>query len=270
MEIEKNYHISNIINKLSIEILDSGIVDADSEWTAKNVCSPFSRLYYIESGEGIIKHNREKIVLKPGFLYLIPATLKFSYSCENSLQKLYFHVNVFKPDGYDLFVNSGKCFQKRIGVEKVRNMYQIYKGTSIENTLLLKNEIYGCIAGFVPELSLEQISVTTYSKMIQRAIDYIQLNLSNDITMCKLAEKLYVSENTLRKKFKDEVGITIGKYIDDLLFFTAEKLLQKSEWSIGQISDSLGFCDQFYFSKKFKERFGTSPLKYRKNRKSVL
>lgn len=269
MRVEKNYYFSDTVNKLNVEIIDSGFVYADTEWKEKNVCSPFSRLYFIESGEGIIKFGGEKLVLRPGNVYLIPAGLKFSNYCEGEMKKLFFHLNVFKPDGYDLFVNSGKCFQKRISPDKIKILSELYRSSLIENTLLLKHEILGVLAEFVPELSLEQISITTYSKMVQKAIDYIQLNLSNGITMCKLSEKLYVSENTLRKKFKDEVGITIGKYIDDLLFFTAEKLLQKSDWSIAQISDSLGFCDQFYFSKKFKERFGTSPLRYRKNRKSV-
>ena len=196
MRVEKNYYFSDIVNKLNVEIIDSGFVYADTEWKEKNVCSPFSRLYFIESGEGIIKFGGEKLILKPGNAYLIPAGLKFSNYCEDEMKKLFFHLNVFKPDGYDLFVNSGKCFQKRINPEKIKNLSLLYKSSSIENTLILKHEILGVLADFVPELSLEQISITTYSNMVQKAIDYIQLNLSNGITMCKLSEKLYVSENT--------------------------------------------------------------------------
>lgn len=270
MEIEKNHFISEMVNKFTIEVLDSGIVNADKEWTDKNICSPFSRLYYIESGEGIIKYNNIRLVLKPGNVYLIPAGLKYSYWCESHLKKLFFHINVFKPDGFDLFINSDKCFSLKISTEKIIELSDLYKGTSIADTLSLKEELYRRVSLLIPQLNVEQLSNTRYSKIVQKAIDYIQLNLSNNLTMTEIAEKIYTSENTLRKKFKEETGITPGKYIDDLLFFTAEKLLQKSEWTIGQISENLGFCDQFYFSRRFKERYEITPSKYRRNSKTVL
>ena len=33
---------------------------------------------------------------------------------------------------------------------------------------------------------------------------------------------------------------------------------------ISRISERYGFCDQFYFSRRFKEKFGVTPQKYRK------
>lgn len=270
MEIEKNHFLSEMVNKFTIEVLDSGIVETGIEWSNKNVCSPFSRLYYVESGEGIIKYNNIKLVIKPGNVYLIPAGLKYSYCCESHLKKLFFHINVFKPDGYDLFVNSVKCFSIKLNIEKINELSDIYKSTSIADILTLKEELYHRVSLFIPQLNIEQLSNTRYSKIVQNSIDYIQLNLSNNLTLNEIAEKIYTSENTLRKKFKEEIGVSIGKYIDDLIFFTAEKLLQKSEWSIGQISENLGFCDQFYFSRRFKEKYGITPSSYRKIGKTIL
>ena len=270
MEIEKNHFFSETVNKFTIEVLDSGIVYADKEWTDKNICSPFSRLYYVESGEGIIKYNNVKIILKPGNVYLIPAGLKYSYWCESHLKKLFFHINVFKPNGYDIFINSDKCFSHKINIDKIAELSKLYRGIDIVDMLAIKEELYRRVSLLVPMLRTEQISNTRYSGIIQKAIDYIQLNLSNTITITEVAKKIYTSENTLRKKFKEETGISMGKYIDDLLFFTAERLLQKSEWSIGQISENLGFCDQFYFSRRFKDRYGITPSKYRKSSKTIL
>ncbi|MBQ8868969.1 MAG: AraC family transcriptional regulator [Oscillospiraceae bacterium] len=36
-----------------------------------------------------------------------------------------------------------------------------------------------------------------------------------------------------------------------------------------RISDELGFYDQFYFSRRFKEKYAVSPLKYRKMHQPV-
>lgn len=270
MEIQKNHYLSDIINRINIEILDSGFVYADTEWYDKNICSPFSRIYFIESGEGIIKYDNKKIVLKPGYIYLIPTGLRYSYLCESKMSKLFFHINIYKPDGYDIFSNIGRCVSTKCDIEDIKTLKNLYMGTTVSKTLQLKMELYSVTSMFISKLNLDTVASEQHSPVVQKAIDYIQLNLSDNLTVGELCKKLYISESTLRKNFKKEVGTTIGKYIDDLLFFTAQKLLQKSEWTIGQISESLGFCDQFYFSRKFKERYQITPLKYRKKGKSPL
>lgn len=270
MEIQKNHYLSDIVNRINLEILDSGFVYADSEWYDKNICSPFSRLYFIESGEGIVKYNGKKLTLKPGYIYLIPTGLRYSYLCESQMSKLFFHINIYKPDGYDIFSNLEDCVEIKYDLESIKKLKQIYMGKTVSKTLQLKMELYSVTSMLISTLKLDAAASEVYSPVVQKAIDYIQLNLSDNLTVTELCKKLYISESTLRKRFKKEVGITIGRYIDDLLFFTAQKLLQKSEWSIGQISESLGFCDQFYFSRRFKERYQITPLKYRKKGKSPL
>ena len=39
-------------------------------------------------------------------------------------------------------------------------------------------------------------------------------------------------------------------------------MLMGGNMSVGEISEKLGFCDQFYFSRRFKKRFGLSPREY--------
>ena len=63
----------------------------------------------------------------------------------------------------------------------------------------------------------------------------------------------------------EEAGMSPGKYIDNMIFLKAKQMLSDPALTIGQISQKLGFCDQFYFSRRFKQLCGTTPLKYRKN-----
>ena len=75
---------------------------------------------------------------------------------------------------------------------------------------------------------------------------------------------MFVSESTLVKLFRKEVGVPLGAYIDDLVFFRAEVLLSETQMSLRDISSSLGFCDQFYFSRRLSQRHGESPRAYRR------
>ena len=60
--------------------------------------------------------------------------------------------------------------------------------------------------------------------------------------------------------------MTIGNYIDETILFESEQLLTKSELTVLQISEKFGFCDQFYFSRRFKAKYGDTPQKYRRQR----
>lgn len=96
------------------------------------------------------------------------------------------------------------------------------------------------------------------------AISYIRQNLSLGISVRQLSDMLFVSESMLSKRFTKETGISIGKFVDREVMIEAQRRLLLSDEPIQQISEELGFCDQFYFSKKFKQFCGISPIKYRK------
>ncbi|MBQ7901049.1 MAG: helix-turn-helix transcriptional regulator [Clostridia bacterium] len=264
MDIQKNHFFTDVVNKLNIEILDSGYVNGDSHWNGKNICSPYSRLYYIESGHAKLKYGNEEINMKPGFVYLVPTGFLFSYMCESSYTKLFFHFNLTSPDGYDIFENCKKCLVAPMAISEIKKLIADYNSGTVYDVMEIKKEIFNRAVSMLPSSAVSQITTSVYSPIVQSTIDYIQLNLSLKLTSAFLAERLFVSESTLCKRFRDEVGVTIGKYIDDLIFFNAEKMLLKSDWSIGRISKNLGFCDQFYFSRRFKQHYGKTPLQYRK------
>ncbi len=54
----------------------------------------------------------------------------------------------------------------------------------------------------------------------------------------------------------------IGTYISIRIMELAETELRKGDKSIKEISDRLGFRDQFYFSKCFTAHYGITPKKY--------
>lgn len=264
MDVNKNHFFSGIINKLNIDIIDSGYMIGDSSWRNKNVCSPISRLYYIESGSGLLSFKTGKIIMKPGNLYLVPTGFTFDFSCEDKLNKLFFHINIYRPDGYDIFTDCKQCITLPVSLSEIKGMIEAYNSDTLIGALKIKQKILSHITMMLSPDTISSFFSRVYSPMVQKTIDFIQLNLSIQLTTVALAERLFISESTLCKHFKEEVGVTIGKYIDDQIFFSAEKMLLKTDWSINQISSTLGFCDQFYFSRRFKQKYGETPHKYRK------
>ena len=108
------------------------------------------------------------------------------------------------------------------------------------------------------------ISGTRLSEPVDAAVGYIGDNLSASLTVSAVAEALGVSKSTLQKRFKAELSVSIGEFIDDAVLSKARSLVSESRMTLGEISESLGFSDQFYFSRRFKTKYGVSPREYRK------
>lgn len=264
MKVERNHHLVNETNNINIKIIDSGYAAGDNTWKQKNVVSPFSRLYFIESGEAVVKSANETIVMKPGYIYLAPIGHRISYSCDKSYTKLFFHFNINRQDGYDALSDLRKFFSFHIGINEVQKLIRCYKEDSESGALYIKKTLYNVLYHMLADEKLTMSNTTRYSPIMQKAIQYISSHLSLKMLSGKtIAEKLFISEATLSKYFKDEMGITLKKYIDDQIFYSIEILLLKTNWSIGKISDTFGFCDQFYFSRRFRQRYGCTPSEYR-------
>jgi AraC-like DNA-binding protein len=71
------------------------------------------------------------------------------------------------------------------------------------------------------------------------------------MTINEISSALFISKLVLQKHFKMDLGKPIGKYIDQCLMARAERELLDRSLSIKDISEHLGFSDQFYFSRKF-------------------
>ena len=72
-----------------------------------------------------------------------------------------------------------------------------------------------------------------------------------------------MSKSNLCKRFKEETGMTINKFIITKKLEEGKRLLKKSNKSIASITLYLGFSSQAHFSKVFKDVYKTSPIQLR-------
>lgn len=294
MQIIHNDRFTMVANTIRIELLEAGLAYLDSKWGQDRVCSPYSRLYYVISGEGKLRipavrpcaddrraaeaasglireadqfpASVELFTLRPGFLYLIPNGLYYDYFCEDRLEKVYFHVNVRMQDGFDLFNGCKACYQLSVGQERIAAVKQLFQSKSQTDYIALQGELYSAAAAFVREAGVEEKMKRNYSELVLQLFSLLpKLPLSASVR--EIAGVLNVSESTLAKRFRRETGMSIGSYREQLIMGRARQRLASGEQSIGEISEELGFCDQFYFSRYFKERQDETPSSYKRRYK---
>lgn len=99
---------------------------------------------------------------------------------------------------------------------------------------------------------------------IMKATEFIDSNLSKNITSKMIADYLNVSESYLYKIFTNSIRLSPNKYIQLTKAQTAALLIKTTDFSLCEISDILGFNAYNYFSKFFKKWYKVSPKDYKK------
>jgi AraC-like DNA-binding protein len=102
-----------------------------------------------------------------------------------------------------------------------------------------------------------------YSHQISKAINYMENNYSQKITLANLAEVSGLSGSSFRRCFHNAVGLSPINYLLKLRLRKAAVLLDTGDLSISEIAYKTGFSDSNYFIRQFKKFTGVTPLKYR-------
>lgn len=269
MHIKQNLKLCEPSEEYTFKIVACGNALCGKEWCAHKISPPYTRLYYMIEGKGLLNSEEGVTEISAGNLYIIPAGYTFSYSCNESLRQLYFHINLTGKFGHDLLRGVNKILSLKVDKNHLNELLELFSKEDKTSNQLLKAHLQkDLFTAFADRKT--PFNVLEPSDCVKKAVIYIENNLSMTLTVSEIAEKLFVSPNTLSHRFKKEMGEPVGKYIDSLIFYKAEQLLMGSELSVAQISAELGFYDRFYFSRRFKEKFGIPPLIYRKSHKENL
>ena len=101
-------------------------------------------------------------------------------------------------------------------------------------------------------------------------IEYLNTHFTERLTAEMLAELCGYTKEHFSRKFKQYTGMNFCSYLTDLRLTYAEKLLLTTEKTVDEIMEENGFTSRGEFFRKFRQKFGETPLQFRKSQKSVL
>jgi len=115
----------------------------------------------------------------------------------------------------------------------------------------------GKLSGF------SDMQALTIEEIVNSVKEYIDKNYKQNIDFTLIARNLGFSLAYLSKSFSKITGQSPSRYQIASRMREAKKLLKTTNLPIAQISDIIGYVDQFTFSKSFKNETGVSPIKFR-------
>lgn len=102
-----------------------------------------------------------------------------------------------------------------------------------------------------------------YDPKIETVLSYINENLSRELSVEALAEKVYLSRYHFMRLFKAQTGSTVHAYVRQKRLLYAARLIRQGVNANKAAVDS-GFADYSSFHRAFRECFGTSPGKLKR------
>ncbi|HEM3531839.1 TPA: helix-turn-helix transcriptional regulator [Streptococcus suis] len=114
-------------------------------------------------------------------------------------------------------------------------------------------------------LSTADYRVSGVSSDIAKAVRMIKRNINRQLTIQSICTEIGLSQYHFMRKFKIDIGMTVGAYIKKEKIAYAKFLLVYTNQSISEISEYLIFNSQSYFTSVFKKETGKTPFEYRKS-----
>lgn len=96
-------------------------------------------------------------------------------------------------------------------------------------------------------------------KVVQLIKDYIDLNYSEDINLISMAQKFYMNHIYLSRLFKAQSGENFIDYLTRVRMEKARELLASGQLKIKDVSEAVGYNNQYYFAKSYRKYFGHAP-----------
>ncbi len=134
----------------------------------------------------------------------------------------------------------------------------------IKETLMqIENELKERFEETKEKVEHNGLQMPVNNLLILRAIEYIQNNFQNKLTLHDVAAPLFISPNYLSELFKKTTHVCFSDFLQNVRMEKAAQYLQDVSLKVSAVAELTGFSDVRYFSSAFKKQYGMTPLAYR-------
>ena len=260
----------NYTDNVDISIYNCGLQSCEPGYTWGPGARDHYLIHLIAAGKGTYTLNGKVYELGPGDIFLAKPNQLISYTADQT-----------DPWEYHWVGFNGACanrlvqqlpFREDMPVhhckrpDKIKKtLLDIYfaRGLEAPNEAMMVGHLYLFIAELMQEArDAEPHAASSSSQYVINAIKYIQFNYFHDVSIDDIAKAVGVSRSHLYRVFMANVGQSPIDYLTNYRISEACYLLKNSQLSIAEIAVSVGFFDQFYFSRVFKKAKGVPPSRY--------
>lgn len=240
----------------------------------------FFEAHFILNGSMEYDINGKKSVFKSGQFIMIPSNIVHTQlSCSGDLVKLSLSFDIKATPNDTLSQVMAKDFARSsficedctpemiLAIELIcaqaKRKLSLAPFAVRNGIFTLISEIYYSVAQRHRMASARSDEGITDTRYIS-AKKFIDDNVFSKMKTEDVAAHVHLSAKQLNRIFLKNEDTTVFEYISNKKHIAAKELLLSTDLSLQEISEALGFADEFYFNKCFAKKAGITPMKFRK------
>lgn len=102
------------------------------------------------------------------------------------------------------------------------------------------------------------------NSLLAACASYVSRNIYDNISMEELARTMGYTRSYFCDQFKKQTGLTLTQYVARQKILSAQRTLEYTDKSLGEIAQLYAFSSQSHFQNVYKRVTGETPLAYRK------
>ena len=114
------------------------------------------------------------------------------------------------------------------------------------------------------DMGEEQSAGKSISLQLGSAIEYVDKNYPNNFKISDLANECHMSETHFRRIFQEKMNMTPVEYVNFVRVRKACELIDKTDISMEDVAEKVGFVTPSTFNRNFRRIIGTSPYQWKK------
>jgi AraC-like DNA-binding protein len=259
------------ISRINLSLICGAETRCDKNWNSgsKMAYDEFNRLYCVLAGQGMIQGDGGRIILEPGYIYLIPGQYKFLYGCPESMRLLWVHFQLEFLPGMDIFQRCRTEFSHsacRADTENFKYLISLFHNSSPRKSVEQHAVVLKLLQPFIPD-ELEKIYPAPENvEVLKPALEFLNKNFTRTFSLRETAKAVKLNPAYMSDIFRRTFGISPSRYLMNLRLRNAQNLLLTTDRRVSDIAAECGFDDPLYFSRVFRKKYHLSPRQFRQNR----
>ena len=224
-------------------------------------------LLYVSEGQLTVTIDGIEQILKKGSAIIYPPKHPYRYQGNPSTSYFYAHFtgsyaeSFLKECGFE---NLPSIIKNEFNIE-IKNKFNLLIDTLIYNRHLSIQKCACLLQEILIDIRTDALNKLDNSPL-KASLNHIHSFFTSKVDIPYLAGLENLSNSRYVAIFKNQTGKSPNEYIIDLRLQLAKSLLENTNMSIKQISERVGYNDQYFFSRLFKKHLGVSPQNYRKDK----
>ncbi len=142
-------------------------------------------------------------------------------------------------------------------------------GYSPLDRLRLLNAFHNLLLVLGEETSEQLLDMKHLSPTLLKLIRHIEENYTSPLSLQLLSDRFSLSKQYIMRLFREQFGVTVTHYINEIRLRKSLELLTFHSLSISEVAYAVGFSSIFYFDRLFKNTYSITPSEYQEAHSSI-